>query len=345
MFSDDFNYATIADMTPRSINSINAQNSPSDNKIVLRLPINGDKTFSVTAEYFYLGTPDDTEATVAENSVLLMTGVVDGVRDLNLAEDHTFHWFIDTVAKTIEGGVVMGGFFYKFETVEGNVLITQFPVDDGLCRFEKGTDGPDPPKYNEAREARKAVKRAKKELKRLNRKEKRQEKREQKHGVESRRALAGEEEEEEKEEEQEEEMENADLHDGHNHHHHHHAHAAHGHDDSLEHRQLQTVGLLIFLDLAPVSGVYQPWNGGKFITITGCPTSVTVGLLPALVSAVREDFAPFNVEVRAFFLVVVGGGKRVLGSMRLFSFPFYLLPLHHFLSCFSSLLPVLFSPS
>jgi hypothetical protein len=251
-----------------------------------------------------------------------MTGVVDGVRDLSLAEDHTFHWFIDTVAKTIEGGVVMGGFFYYFETVEGNVLITQFPVDDGLCRFRKGSDGPDPRKYNEAREARKAVKRAKKELKRLNRKETRQEKREQKHGVESRRALAGEEE-EEKEEEQEEEMENADLHDGHNHHHHHHAHAAHGHDDSLEHRQLLTVGLLIFLDLAPVSGVYQPWNGGKFITITGCPTSVTEGLLSALVSAVREDFAPFNVEVRAFFLAGGrGGGGGCLGVCVCFRFLF-----------------------
>ena len=123
MFSDDFDYNTIADMPPTSINSINAQNSPSDNKIVVRLPINGDECYSLVAEYLYLGPPVDTEATVAGTSVLLMTGIVNGVRDLNLAEDHTFHWYLDTAAQTIEGGVVMGEYFYKFETMEGDVLI------------------------------------------------------------------------------------------------------------------------------------------------------------------------------------------------------------------------------
>lgn len=171
MFSDNFNYATIANMTPTSINSINVQDSPSDNKIVLKLPVNGDETFSVIAEVLYLGTPDDIEATVADTSLLLMTGIVSGVRDLNVAEDHTFLWWADTAAQTIEGRVVMGDSFYKFETVEGKVLITQFPVDDGFCRFQKGSDGPDPPKYSEPREARKAARRARKELKRLNRKE------------------------------------------------------------------------------------------------------------------------------------------------------------------------------
>lgn len=142
VFSDDFSYTTIAALIPTSVNSssIDAQNAPSDNKIVLRLPMNGDETYSVIAEYLYLGTPDDgisgQQATTADGSSrVLMTGIVNGARDLNLAEDHTFHWYIDMAAETVEGGVVMAGYFYKFETMEGAVLITQFPVDDGLCRF------------------------------------------------------------------------------------------------------------------------------------------------------------------------------------------------------------------
>ena len=311
VFSDDFSYTTIAALIPTSVNSssIDAQNAPSDNKIVLRLPINGDETYNVIAEYLYLGPPDESQAMAADTSLVLMTGIVDGFRDMDLAEDHTFHWFIDTTAQTVQGGVVMAGFFYNFETVGGAVLITQFPVDEGLCRFRKGSDGADPRNYNEAKEARKAARRAEKELKRLNRKEERQEKREQKGLAKGRRALAVEKEVKEEVEEEEEMTGNADLHDGLNHHHHHyhHAHAAHEHDHGLEHRQLQQVGLLIFLDLAPVSGVYQPWNGGAFISITACPTTVTVGLLSALKNAVREDFAPFNVEVRVVFLA--GGGE------------------------------------
>jgi len=309
VFSDNFNYATIAAMIPTSINSIDAQNAPSDNKIVLRLPNNGNETYNVIAEYLYLGPPDESQATTADTSLLLMTGIVDGVRDLDLAEDHTFHWFLDTTAETVEGGVVMAGFFYNFETVGGAVLITQFPVDEGLCRFRKGSAGADPRNYNEAREARKAARRAEKELKRLNRKEKRHEKREKKHGAEGRRVLAVEEEGVEEEEGEEEMTGNTALDEGHDHHHHH-THAVHGHEHGLEHRQLQVVGLLIHLELAPVSGVYQPWNGGGFINVTACPTSVTVGLLSALKNAVREDFAPFNVEVRVFFLAGREGGAR-----------------------------------
>lgn len=314
VFSLDFNYTTIeswATMIKSSaVDQVSAQDSLPTNNIILRLPGNGDQTFNVIAEYMYLGSPDDgvtDQATTADapSSSLLMTGIVGGIRDINLAEDHTFHWFLDMAAQTMEGGVVMGGFYYKFETIEGAVVITQFDVDEGLCRLRKGSDGSNPPKYNEAKEARKAAKRAKMELKRQNRKEKRQEKREQKHGGGGRRALAVEEKQEEKEMTGEAAFD--DGHDHHDHHHHHDMHAAiRQHEDHLDHRQLQTVGLLIFLDTAPVSGVYQPWNGGRSITITSCPTTVTVGLLPALRSAVREDFAPFSVEVRPCIFCVEG---------------------------------------
>lgn len=213
----------------------------------------------------YLGPADMNDP---GSALLGMYGLVEGVAPApgQPPADLNFLLFVNPIEQTVEGGVVLGDIFYKFETVEGEVVITAFPFEVGLCRLEAPDARPQPgpghgkPSWKdmakeEHRAHRQDVKKQRRiarDAKRENAKRAREEKREQKRARKGKDRLLV--------------AQPAPLEEEAHDHAHDHPHDDH-HMAMAMHRQLQASRLLVFLDFASLDGFYSFWNGGGFISI------------------------------------------------------------------------------
>ncbi len=299
VLSTDFNYTAVEDMAQmfKATQGVVQANSLAPNTILLSLPVPGATNpeaaiLDLVGKFNYLGPRDPDDPL---SSVLGMYGDIEGIPPApgSPAADLNFYLFIDPVTQWVEGGAVIGDIYYHFETLEdGALVITAYPFEVGLCRLEEARALPDPGpgfKKNMTREEWRAYKQGVKEQKKLGREQKkadtkaaREGKREEKQEGKTVRRLP---------DDHAHEHDNGHDH-GHNHGHDHH------HDHAGMHRQLQTSRLLVFIDFAPPSGLYFPWNGGNFISITQCSTTVlTQAVRDQIVAGTNEDFAPFNIVV------------------------------------------------
>lgn len=269
--------------------------------IVLRLPTpNNDagETTELVGRYHYLGPEDPRDPA---SSLLSMFGVVEGAPTAQasgggeLAADLLFFMHIDPQAQWVEGGVVIGQTFFKFETIDGTVVITAFPVEEGLCRLEPQAHSDPvqlppvvPPPGTSPKDMTKAERRAYRQQQRQQRKQARAAKRAANKAARLAKRQGGKRRVQEDAAQDNEHAHDEHAHDGHE-------HDGHFHDPAAMHRQLQGGRLLVFVDVAPPSGAYGAW--GSNIVITPCDSTV-VSALPRLLAAMQEDFAPFNVEVR-----------------------------------------------
>lgn len=279
------------------------------NAIVLSLPIPGASVtdpqaaiMDVIGRFNYLGPRDPNDPLASD--VLGMYGGIEGVAPApgNPPADLNFFLFIQPngAHPWVEGGVVIGDTYYRYETAEsGEVVVTAYPFEVGLCRLQEAQYGAQPRGpggwKNMTKADRRAYKKGVKEQKKLGRAQKREE-------AKTRKELRKEEKEARKGGARRRQLTKLQG-EGHGHGHGLAAHAhhdGHAHDDHHEviHRQLQTgLPLLVFMDWAPPNGIYNPWNGGRPINISQC--SLTSAVQNQIISALEEDFAPFNIAVRA----------------------------------------------
>lgn len=316
VYSLDFNYGLVKNMSEKFVATQGAvqANSAAPNTILLRLPIplasaaNPEAAImDLVGRFNYLGPADPSDVT---STVLGMYGGIEGVEPApgSPAADLNFYLFIepDPANQWVEGGAVIGDTYYRFETIDGAVIITAFPFEVGLCRLQQAGAAPVPGPggwKNMTKAERRQYKQAVKEQKKLGRAQKRADAKDaraqkkvdkggKRHQLRQRQLA--------KPAPQQE--------------HQHHQHANHAHDDHAHvmHRHLQTGRLLVLLDFAPPSGFYRPWNQGNSISIVQCPATVfTAPLQDQILTNVREDFAPFNIEVRRLALLCFASLKSL----------------------------------
>lgn len=300
VYSRSFDYAAVEEMSQRfaATQGVVQASAATVSTILLRLPLpdSEEPTVDLIGRFHYLGPQDPSDPS---STVLGMYGGVEGVPPApgRPAADLNFYMHIDPRDKWVKGGVVIGDTFFSFVTVNGAVVITAFNYEVGLCRLEQqgggGGGGAEPGHgvtKNMTLAERRAYRQEKMRLKKVARQERhnatkaaREEKRARKKAgggsgwkKQRWRQLAP-------------RQPHSDAH-GHGH--------GHAHDHAAMHRQLQTTPFLIFIDFAPPSGYYSQWNQGLPINITQCAsTALTSAVRSQIAAAVREDYAPFNVEV------------------------------------------------
>jgi hypothetical protein len=277
VMSNDFDYAAVVAMN-QSFAAAAANAATVENLIQLKLPL-PEGIMMPTETMDVASIPDapivnlpgliNALAPIEPGSdVLAMAGIIQGLPTPTsfVSSDHNFFMFVDPVAQTVEGGAVVGDTYFRIEMVDGAVVFTAFPFEVGLCRLEEARaqveSGPGAMK-NMTKAERRAYKQGVKEQKLLGRQQKKED---AKAARADKKAQA--------QADKEEKLANKGGgwnkakrglgehgHDDHAHGHDHHHDHDHDHDHEGMHRQLQTTGrLLVFIDFAPPSGFYNPWN-------------------------------------------------------------------------------------
>lgn len=275
MMSNNFNYTAVVEMSQTF--TVSTAQQP-QNSILLKLPL-PDGIILPQATVDVASTPEapivqlvglinSLEPVEDGSSVLVMAGMIQGLPSPTtfVSSDQNFFMFVDPTpgAEWVEGGAVIGDTYFRIEMVDGAVVFTAYPFEVGLCRLLEAGAVPEPGLgglKNMTKEERRAYRQGVKELKKLGRAEKKED-------AKTKRAEKREEAQEQKQAKDDwgktkkrelampEEDHHAHVHD------HAHDHAHHHHDQEAMHRQLQTAGrLLVFIDFAPTSGIYNPWNG------------------------------------------------------------------------------------